>query len=65
MITFLDTIPNVELAFAYGSGAFHQPKLYTSSDALPLLDFIFAVRDPLDWHAQVDNRFNLFRLILV
>eukprot|EP00210_Caulerpa_lentillifera_P001992 g1910.t1 len=52
MLKFTETLPSIELAFAYGSGAFHQPKLYQSGDTLPLLDFIVAVHDPLDWHTQ-------------
>lgn len=54
----LEDIPHVQHAFAYGSGVIVQPDLYDhSSTNKPMLDFIFAVDDPVDWHAQV-----LFRL---
>lgn len=59
--------PPVAYAFAYGSGVFHQPGLYgrdrTGSDkevggdtAGPMLDYIFAVNDPTEWHAVVGYR---------
>lgn len=50
----LEDIPHVQHAFAYGSGVIVQPDLYDhSSTNKPMLDFIFAVDDPVDWHAQV------------
>lgn len=50
----LEDIPHVQHAFAYGSGVIVQPDLYHhSSTNKPMLDFIFAVDDPIDWHAQV------------
>lgn len=49
----LEDVPHVEHAFAYGSGVIVQPDLYDkSSTNRPMLDFIFAVDDPLEWHAQ-------------
>lgn len=49
----LEDIPHVQHAFAYGSGVIVQPDLYHhSSTNKPMLDFIFAVDDPIDWHAQ-------------
>ena len=47
----LDTFPAVRFAFAYGSGVFAQPGLYQRRGGR-LLDFIFAVDSPIDWHAQ-------------
>jgi translocator assembly and maintenance protein 41 len=41
--------PEVQFAFAYGSGAIKQ-KGY--GDALPMIDFIFGVTNAVDWHAQ-------------
>lgn len=50
----LEDLPHVQHAFAYGSGVIVQPDLYDhSSTNKPMLDFIFAVDDPVDWHAQV------------
>ncbi len=50
----LEDVPHVQHAFAYGSGVIVQPDLYDkSSTNKPMLDFIFAVDNPLDWHAQV------------
>lgn len=50
----LEDIPHVQHAFAYGSGVLLQPDLYDSSSTnKPMLDFIFAVDDPVDWHLQV------------
>ena len=50
----LQQFPPVAHAFAYGSGVFRQPGLYTlGSGDKPMLDFIFAVDAPAQWHAQV------------
>lgn len=52
----LKPFPPVDHAFAYGSGVFHQPGLYAPSSNTtdrPMLDFIFAVDDPVVWHAEV------------
>ena len=50
----LQHFPPVAHAFAYGSGVFRQPGLYTlGGDDKPMLDFIFAVDAPLRWHEQV------------
>lgn len=50
----LEDIPHVQHAFAYGSGVIVQPDLYDfHSTNKPMLDFIFAVDDPVDWHSQV------------
>jgi len=48
--------PPISFGFAYGSGVFVQPDLYhkdTPAGSGPMLDFIFVVEDPLDWHTQV------------
>lgn len=48
--------PPISYGFAYGSGVFVQPELYhpnTPAGSGPMLDFIFAVQDPLAWHTQV------------
>ena len=50
----LQQFPPVAHAFAYGSGVFRQPGLYPlGSGDRPMLDFIFAVDAPAQWHAQV------------
>ncbi len=50
----LEDFPHVQHAFAYGSGVIVQPDLYDkSSTNKPMLDFIFAVDNPHEWHAQV------------
>ncbi|DBB04767.1 hypothetical protein WJX82_007058 [Trebouxia sp. C0006] len=49
----LEDFPHVQHAFAYGSGVIVQPDLYDkSSTNKPMLDFIFAVDNPHEWHAQ-------------
>jgi len=49
----LKEFPPVQHAFAYGSGVFHQPGLYKSrSGARPMIDFIFAVDNPQQWHTE-------------
>lgn len=48
--------PAIEHAFSYGSGVFKQPGLYLNHDnkaAKPMVDFVFAVRDPISWHRNV------------
>lgn len=52
---FLQTLPVVQHAFAYGSGIFTQKGLYESGGKGkgPMLDFIFAVEDPTRWHEKV------------
>ena len=51
----LDLFPAVRHAFAYGSGVFVQPGLYDAESKAqkPMLDFIFAVDSPEEWHQQV------------
>jgi Phosphatidate cytidylyltransferase, mitochondrial len=50
----LQDFPSVQAAFGYGSGIFKQPSAAGSRHAgQPMLDFIFAVRDPQGWHEQV------------
>ncbi|KAF6265196.1 mitochondrial translocator assembly and maintenance protein 41-like protein precursor [Scenedesmus sp. NREL 46B-D3] len=49
--------PAIEYGFAYGSGVFVQPDLYKAhhrpgAASGPMLDFIFVVADPQDWHTQ-------------
>jgi len=55
MDSILDQFPKVDHAFAYGSGVFHQPGLYSSGkkSKQPVLDFIFTVQDPIAWHQEV------------
>jgi translocator assembly and maintenance protein 41 len=50
--TVLQEFPPVQHAFAYGSGVIVQPDLYANSNTKPMLDFIFAVDSPTDWHAE-------------
>ena len=50
----LQDFPSVQAAFGYGSGIFKQPSAAGGRHASqPMLDFIFAVRDPQGWHEQV------------
>ena len=49
--TILHAFPPVHHAFAYGSSIFPQPGADALRDRPPLVDFIFAVDDPLSWHA--------------
>lgn len=55
MDTILKQFPKVDHAFAYGSGVFTQPGLYSHGSAgkQPVLDFIFTVQDPITWHSEV------------
>lgn len=58
MDSILEQFPPVDYAFAYGSGIFDQPGLYKENDqsrisSRPMIDLIFAVDDPVTWHAQV------------
>ena len=46
----LSTFPPTELSFAYGSGVFRQEGY--KANAAPMVDIVFAVRDPAEWHAQ-------------
>lgn len=51
--------PPISYGFAYGSGVFVQPDLYqpnAPAGSGPMLDFIFAVEDPVAWHTQVCSR---------
>jgi hypothetical protein len=48
--------PTIDFGFAYGSGVFVQPDLYqpdAPAGSGPMLDFIFAVENPVAWHGQV------------
>jgi mitochondrial translocator assembly and maintenance protein 41 len=52
----IDHFPSVQHAFAYGSGVFKQPGLYsddTKQHEGPMVDLIFAVDDPIAWHNEV------------
>jgi hypothetical protein len=50
----VSAFPAMRHCFAYGSGVFHQPNLYTPGQGVqPMLDLIFAVDSPLAWHTQV------------
>jgi Phosphatidate cytidylyltransferase, mitochondrial len=66
----LDEFPVIQHAFAYGSAVFHQPSrclegLDQSSRPKRMLDFIFAVEDPLAWHQQVGrSQFSMLCLLL-
>ena len=54
----LDHFPHVQHAFAYGSGVFKQPGLYSSNVAKadgPMIDMILAVDDPIAWHREVTH----------
>ena len=48
--SILRDFPSVRFAFAYGSGVFQQPGRRAGGK---LLDFIFAVDNPRDWHTKV------------
>ena len=60
----LDELPPVEFSFAYGSGVFQQagydplstppPSGDNGADYsnLPMLDLVFAVRNPTEWHRE-------------
>lgn len=52
----LEEFPAVQHAFAYGSGVFVQPGLYTAASQAqgPMLDFMFAVDSPEEWHDQAN-----------
>lgn len=66
--SILKHFPPVEHAFAYGSGVFDQPDLYTSaqraSGAGPMIDLILLVKDPLAWHQEVLHGSNLLNNVL-
>lgn len=52
----LEHFPTIDHAFAYGSGVFGQPGLYDrvrKAGKQPMIDFVFAVRDPVRWHQEV------------
>ena len=51
-LRFLKRVPEVVLAFGYGSGVFLQPDLYHGEEK-PQVDFVFGVKDPFVWHAEV------------
>lgn len=54
----LDAFPVTQHAIAYGSGVFKQPGLYgadLTSKENPMIDLVFAVDDPFDWHQQVSK----------
>ncbi|KAL0584164.1 hypothetical protein ABG067_005938 [Albugo candida] len=44
-----ETFPPVKLSFAYGSAVFQQ---HTSNSSGAIMDFIFAVDDPIKWHEE-------------
>ena len=52
LAAFLNAVPPVAHAFAYGSAVFHQPGLYSGRSAA-MVDFMLVVRDATAWHAQV------------
>jgi hypothetical protein len=55
-LQLLDRFPSVHHAFAYGSGVFKQPGLYSDNAKQhegPMVDLIFAVDDPVAWHKEV------------
>ncbi|KAK3512568.1 hypothetical protein QTP70_017235 [Hemibagrus guttatus] len=49
---------DISLAFAYGSGVFKQAGASQGQMRNNMLDFVFAVDDPITWHAMnlIDNR---------
>ena len=51
----LKAFPAIDHAFAYGSGVFGQPGLYSGAKAAaaPMLDLVFGVQDPVSWHRTV------------
>ena len=52
--TLLDELPATTHAFAYGSGIFAQPGLYTKTgQEKAVLDFFLVVKDSAAWHAEV------------
>lgn len=52
----LHDFPTVQAAFGYGSGIFRQHGAAAAGrPSQAMLDFIFAVRDPLEWHEQVNQ----------
>jgi hypothetical protein len=61
----ISELPPVDYAFAYGSAVYHQPGLYEShtAETSPLVDFIFAVEDPVTWHAEVGSRLQLLHRV--
>jgi translocator assembly and maintenance protein 41 len=52
----LNLFPDVDFAFAYGSGAFKQSgykyDYEKSKNVFPMFDVIFVVEDSCDWHAK-------------
>lgn len=66
LAAFLKSVPEVQYAFAYGSGVFQQQGLYkegSSNEDRPMLDFILAVDDPVTWHDQVAAHLSACQLI--
>ena len=54
----IQQFPPIQFAFAYGSGVVVQGGYnYNKAKALPMIDFIFAVNDPLEWHT-INKLFN-------
>jgi hypothetical protein len=54
LLRLLQHLPRAQHAVAYGSGVFHQPDLYGPGDGPgPMIDFILAADDAVQWHAQV------------
>jgi len=54
----LSYFPRSRAVFAYGSGAFQQPGLYSASGgsrATPMLDIIFAADNPIAWHHEAST----------
>ena len=47
----LASFPGVQHAFAYGSAVFAQPGAEALRIGAPMVDYIFAVDDPVSWHA--------------
>lgn len=60
--SLLEELPPVEFSFAYGSGVFQQagydplssppPSGAGDYSHLPMLDLVFAVRNPTEWHRE-------------
>ena len=50
-------VAGIDHAFAYGSGVLPQPGLYQLGDSqAPMVDLLFVVREPVDWHTANMSR---------
>ena len=51
LASVVERFPAVQVAFAYGSGVFKQRLSPQTGEAPPMIDFVFAVENGLEWHA--------------